>query len=238
MFGGAARAALPLVTAGFYSKDEILWEALASGNEPLLWAGLVGAFLTSIYTFRLIFIAFHGEAKTDAHAGHGISHYLPLGVLLVLSTGIGALIHPPLAGVLPGSAGEMAVQAGSDQKHQVAMISGVVAIIGIAIAAWLFLGERKLVTAIANSAVGRFFHGWWQAAWGFDWLYDLLFVRPFRFIARPGRSDGVDNTAQLGATLAVQLNTLLVASQNGKLRWYAALIGLGVVLCITGLAIA
>jgi NADH-quinone oxidoreductase subunit L len=34
--------------------------------------------MTSLYTFRLIFIAFHGEAKTEAHAGHGISHWLPL----------------------------------------------------------------------------------------------------------------------------------------------------------------
>jgi NADH-quinone oxidoreductase subunit L len=88
--GGAALAALPLVTAGFYSKDEILWEAFASGNHGLLYAGLVGAFMTSLYTFRLIFIAFHGEAKTEAHAGHGISHWLPLSVLIVLSTFVGA----------------------------------------------------------------------------------------------------------------------------------------------------
>ncbi len=75
--GGAALAALPFLTAGFYSKDEILWEAFASGHRELLIAGLVGAFLTSIYTFRLIFVAFHGEPKTEAHAGHGISHWLP-----------------------------------------------------------------------------------------------------------------------------------------------------------------
>ncbi|MXS18936.1 NADH-quinone oxidoreductase subunit L, partial [Pseudomonas oryzihabitans] len=76
--GGSALAALPLVTAGFYSKDEILWEAMASGHTYLLYAGLAGAFLTSIYTFRLIFITFHGEAHTEAHAGHGIAHNLPL----------------------------------------------------------------------------------------------------------------------------------------------------------------
>lgn len=90
--GGAALAALPFLTAGFYSKDEILWEAFASGHRELLIAGLVGAFLTSIYTFRLIFVAFHGEPKTEAHAGHGISHWLPLSVLIVLSTFVGALI--------------------------------------------------------------------------------------------------------------------------------------------------
>ena len=76
--GGAALAALPYLTAGFYSKDEILWEALASGHHHLLYAGLVGAFLTSMYTFRLIFITFHGEEKTEAHPVHGVAYWLPL----------------------------------------------------------------------------------------------------------------------------------------------------------------
>src|SRR5690606_39477416 len=52
--GGCALAALPLVTAGFFSKDEILSGAFASGHDGLLYAGLAGAFLTSLYTFRLI----------------------------------------------------------------------------------------------------------------------------------------------------------------------------------------
>src|SRR5690606_2977282 len=60
LVGGAALAALPLLTAGFYSKDAILWEAFASGHRGLLFAGLAGALLTSLYCFRLIFIVFHG----------------------------------------------------------------------------------------------------------------------------------------------------------------------------------
>ena len=106
LVGGGALAALPLVTAGFYSKDEILWQAYASGHQGLLLAGLVGAFLTSVYTFRLIFTVFHGEAKSEAHAGQGLAHHLPLVVLLLLSTFIGGLIVPPLAGVLPASPAE------------------------------------------------------------------------------------------------------------------------------------
>ncbi|MFZ5654561.1 MAG: NADH-quinone oxidoreductase subunit L [Pseudomonadota bacterium] len=233
LVGGAALAALPLATAGFYSKDEILWEAFASGHAPLLYAGLAGAFLTSVYTFRLIFIAFHGAAKTVAHPGRGIAHYLPLGVLLVLSTGIGALLHPPLAGVLPGSAGEH----GGERQQQVAMLSGAVAIAGIAVAAWLFLGERKFAAALANSAVGRFFSAWWGAGWGFDRLYDLLLVRPFRALASPGRRDGVDRGLDLLGTLSLGANAALVAAQNGSIRRYAAAIGLGAVLLVGALAL-
>ncbi len=63
LVGGGALVAFPFLTAGFFSKDEILWEAWASGNPGLFYAGLLGALLTSIYTFRLIFIVFHGTEK-------------------------------------------------------------------------------------------------------------------------------------------------------------------------------
>jgi NADH-quinone oxidoreductase subunit L len=97
LVGGGALAALPFVTAGFYSKDEILWEAFASGHMGLLFAGLLGAFLTSIYTFRMIFIVFHGPEQTHAQELKGISYSLPLAVLLVLSTGIGRLYEIPFS---------------------------------------------------------------------------------------------------------------------------------------------
>ena len=62
--GGAALSALPLVTAGFFSKDEITAGAMANGHINLMVAGTVGAFMTSLYTFRMIFIVFHGEEKS------------------------------------------------------------------------------------------------------------------------------------------------------------------------------
>ena len=226
--GGAALAALPVLTAGFYSKDEILWEAFASGHQYLLYAGLVGAFMTSLYTFRLIFIAFHGEAKTEAHAGHGISHWLPLGVLIVLSTFIGAWIHPPLAGVLPESAGH----AGGEAKHSLEIASGAIALAGILLAALLFLGKRRLVTAIANSGPGRFLSAWWFAAWGFDWVYDLLFVKPYLAISRILRGDPLDHTIGVIPRLVKAGNGLMSRTETGQLRWYAASIAAGAVLVL------
>ncbi|WP_287030495.1 NADH-quinone oxidoreductase subunit L [Pseudomonas sp. UBA6310] len=226
--GGSALAALPLVTAGFYSKDEILWEAFASGHQWLLYAGLAGAFLTSIYTFRLIFIAFHGEAKTEAHAGHGVSHWLPLGTLIVLSTFIGALITPPLAGVLPESAGH----AGGDAKHSLEIASGAIAIAGILLAALLFLGKRRLVGVVAASAPGRFLGAWWYAAWGFDWLYDKLFVQPYLLLARLLARDPIDSGIGLVPRLARGGNGLMSRTENGQLRWYALSIVGGAVLLL------
>ncbi|MCE7762717.1 NADH-quinone oxidoreductase subunit L [Pseudomonas putida] len=232
--GGAALAALPIVTVGFYSKDEILWEAFASGNTGLLYAGLVGAFTTSLYTFRLIFIAFHGEAKTEAHAGHGISHWLPLGVLIVLSTFVGAWIHPPLAGVLPQSAGH----AGGEAKHALEITSGAIAIAGILLSALLFLGKRSFVSAVANSGIGRALSAWWFAAWGFDWIYDKLFVKPYLLICHILRKDPVDRSIGLIPRMARGGHVAMSKTETGQLRWYTASIAVGAVLVLGAVLVA
>ncbi|PPA31384.1 NADH-quinone oxidoreductase subunit L [Aeromonas jandaei] len=228
LVGGSALAALPLVTSGFYSKDAILWQVEASGQSALLWAGLVGAFLTSLYTFRLIFIAFHGKEQTKAHAGHGLAHHLPLLVLLVLSTGIGALITPPLAGVLPAGPGDH-IEEG---RHALEITSGIIAIAGIALAAFLFLGERRLATSIANSAPGRLLSTLWFNAWGFDWLYDQLWVKPYLLATRLVGQDPLDWMMGLPAWFALRGNQLLAWTVTGKLRWYAASMGIGAALVL------
>ena len=223
LVGGLALCALPFVTAGFYSKDEILWSAWAAGSRHLVVAGLVGALLTSIYTFRLIFTVFHGDERLAAHAGSGAARVVPLAILLVLSTALGALIEPPLADVLPASPGEH----GGTGRHLVEAMSAGFALAGIALAAWLFLGRRGFVERLAASATGRFLGRWWLNAFGFDALYDRLIVRPFRFLAREERRDGLDMTVGL-LPLAVRVaNRATVTPQTGRLRWYIASIALG-----------
>lgn len=227
LVGGAALSALPIITAGFFSKDEILAGALANGNLNLLIAGLVGAFMTSLYTFRMIFIVFHGEEKIKAHAGKGITHHLPLLVLLVLSTFIGAMIVPPLQGVLPGT---------KELPHGTVLTleitSGVVAIVGILLAAALYLGKRSLVNSIAKSAPGRFFTTWWFHAWGFDWLYDMIFVKPYLAIAKLLQRDPLNSLMNTPALLSRLGNRGLVFSENGQTRWYVASMGLGAVVVL------
>jgi NADH-quinone oxidoreductase subunit L len=226
--GGSALAALPIVTAGFYSKDEILWEAFASGHLHLLYAGLAGAFLTSIYTFRLIFIAFHGQPQIQAHPGQGIAYWLPLSVLIVLSTFIGALISQPLQGVLPESVG----YAGGPDKHSLEIVSGALAIAGVILAGLLFLGNRRVASAIARSAPGRFLSAWWYAAWGFDWLYDKLFVQPYLYTSRLLAHDPMDHLMSAVPRIVRSAHKALKITENGYLRWYAASMAGGAVLVL------
>ncbi|MEL6092106.1 NADH-quinone oxidoreductase subunit L [Plesiomonas shigelloides] len=222
LIGGGALAALPFITAGFYSKDEILWQALASGHPELLAAGLVGAVLTSIYTFRLIFVVFHGPVQTQAHAGHGLAYTVPLVVLALLSTFIGALIVPPLHGVLPaGAEGELSA------KHYLELISGLISIGGILIAAWLFLGERRWVSRMAQTAGGKTLVQIWLHAWGFDWLYDKVFVQPYLWLTRLLGGDPFNRTLNIVASAVRQANRLVVFTETGQLRWYATSVGFG-----------
>lgn len=227
LVGGAALSALPLITAGFFSKDEILAGALANGHLNLMVAGLVGAFMTSLYTFRMIFITFHGEEKIHAHAGKGVTHHLPLVVLLCLSTFIGAMIVPPLKGVLPDT-----TELAHGSVVTLEMTSGVVAIVGILLAAVLWLGKRSLVTRIAHSAPGRFLGAWWFAAWGFDWLYDNVFVKPYLFIAWLLKSDPLNVLMNIPALFSRLANKGLVVSENGYLRWYVASMSVGAVVVL------
>lgn len=226
LVGGAALSALPMVTAGFFSKDKILFEAYASGHFNLMMVGLVGAFLTSLYTFRMIFIVFHGEAKTEAHSVGGIAHNLPLIVLLVLSTTLGAFIALPLNGVLPVR------QFGEEGKLMLEAISGAIAIAGILLAAALYLGKRQLVTSIAQSAPGKLLSTWWYNAWGFDWLYDKVFVKPYLAIAKLLRRDPLNSLMNVTAIVTRMSNRTLAVSENGLLRWYVASMALGAVVVL------
>ncbi|PSQ19308.1 NADH-quinone oxidoreductase subunit L [Halobacteriales archaeon QS_8_65_32] len=91
--------------AGFWSKDEVLYEALVHGlNDPLLLAaylmGLTAVFFTGFYTFRMVLLTFHGEPRTHtARNPHslGWSVKTPLVVLGILATVIGLANMTPIA---------------------------------------------------------------------------------------------------------------------------------------------
>ncbi len=231
LVGGGALAALPFITAGFYSKDEILWQALAAAKPEFVIAGLIGALLTSIYTFRLIFVVFHGVSKSESEvqAGQGISYTLPLVVLLVLSTGIGALIHPPLAGVLPTSpAGE-----NTEGKHLLEFIAIAVALGGVLIAHLLYNGDRAFISRIAATRYGHGFKCLWKYAWGFDHLYHALFVKPFMALVAINKRDLADYVVEGFIPTTLRLARLtLSAAQNGQVRWYAMTMATGVVVLL------
>jgi NADH-quinone oxidoreductase subunit L len=94
--------------AGFWSKDEVLYEALVHGLEsPLLLGayamGLLAVFFTGFYTFRMVFLTFHGKPRTDtARNPHGVGWNVkfPLAVLGTLAAVAGLVNMVPVQKLL------------------------------------------------------------------------------------------------------------------------------------------
>src|SRR3989454_8897527 len=140
LIGSLALAGFPL-TAGFFSKDEILvsaWLASTLG-KMLALVGLVTAFMTAFYSFRLLFVAFWGESRVTAgHADHihepSPTMTIPLIILTVLSILTGYLGIPQfLAPVLPRPEG-MAVPHADPAAAGIMLLATLMGLGGIATA--------------------------------------------------------------------------------------------------------
>ena len=219
LIGSAALAALPF-TSGFYSKDQILLAAYqAPQYGPWLWAGgLLGALLTALYSFRLVFIVFFGATQTEPDRQPRWRMAVPLGLLCLLSI-IGGWISLPLSGVLP------ATTAGHPAAA-IEWISIAVPVLGVGLAYLLFLGRQLDVSALVNSRLGQSLHQFWYAGWRMDALYDRLWVRPYQFSARILKDEPVDLLYNGIVQVCVSLHHLLSDLQTGRMRWYAiAMVG-------------
>jgi NADH-quinone oxidoreductase subunit L len=230
--GAGALSAVPLITAGYYSKDLIIWQSYAAARGSVwLWgAGLAGAFLTSLYTFRMVFLTFFGPPHARVDHRPGLRINLPLVVLAVLSLAAGFINLPgrpdslplfeeflhsalPPAALLPAKAGV---------EGSLSVIAGIVSLLGILII-YLFTGRwRRLTENMVNSSLGGVLHRFWFAGWGFDWLYDRLLVRPYVRLARLDKDDVVDLFFDAIAGFSRLAYRGLSFTQTGHVRWYAA----------------
>jgi NADH-quinone oxidoreductase subunit L len=240
-------AAVPLVTAGFYSKDLILWDAWSSvSGGPWLWAaGLVGALLTSLYTFRMVFLTFFGEAsdlvkKASPIPGPGAAMAIPLVVLAILSIVGGFLEMPETLGNLSLLTNFLhltlppvrRVQASLGMQGLFQLIAAVVSLGGIYVTYVLFLRQRRITERVRQTPVGQTLYTFWFGGWGFDWLNDKLIVQPYVWLARIDRDDVIDLIYQGVARLSELLHQLLGLTQTGQVRRYALGIAVGAVVIV------
>jgi NADH-quinone oxidoreductase subunit L len=240
--GSASLAALPFVTAGFYSKDLIIEETLASvDGGVLLWlAAIIGTFITGVYSFRLVYVVFYGEERSPVVHDPGLRMKLPLWTLMVLSTVSGFLWMPwwlggfkPFAHFIETALPHPELIEGTWRSALwVQWIAPETAIAGL-LTAWLLWRRRPDATARftarpAPNALGE----WWRRGWGFDWLYDQLVVRPVRWFARAARDDLVEPVVAGIAWVHLAGWRLLSRGQSGLLRSYVAVTAVGVVVIL------
>jgi len=243
--------------AGFFSKDEILYQAWLRGG-PLLWmAGVIGAFMTAFYMFRLYFLTFQGRSRVSEEAMHHLhespkSMTGPLMILAVLSV-IGGFVQVPiLAGgqrldqflepvfadaVDLAPAAHAASAAGAEVGLMV--ISLVVALMGIFVAYKFYVADPELPRRLAEQMRGAYrlvFNKYWV-----DEIYESFVVQPIyqgsvrlweRFDAAviDGAVNGVGRQIERGAEL-------LRLAQTGYVQVYALILTLGAVVLIGYLAL-
>ena len=242
--GAAALAALPFVTDGFYSKDLIIATSLGSVDGSLWFyvGSLVGAFVTTLYSFRLVFLVFFGERHTEVSRRPRWRQLAPLYVLATLSIVAGFVWMPgwisgfhPLEDFLDTALPQVSMTstyAAFADGTGGAFVTILIVAVGLGIAWLLWIPWRQGTQAFAASPAIRPLAAYWLGGWGFDWLYDLIFVRPVKWFARVARNDLVDYVVAGIAWLNVAAWRTLSAGQTGRLRAYVAVAGFGIALVL------
>ncbi|HRP57352.1 proton-conducting transporter membrane subunit, partial [Agriterribacter sp.] len=240
--GAASLAALPLITAGFFSKDAILWYAWsASTGNPFLWIlAIAGAFITAFYSARLMLVVFWGERKTPVGAHPGKRMTVPLIVLAIASVVAGFiewphnLVHLTLFSdqvqkVLPA----VVLKQNLPSEFIFQGIAALVTFAGLYTGYILYYGNKGIPEGWRQSAALLAVRNFLLRGWGFDDLYHAWFVQPFLFITRINKKDVFDRLYNGIAQVNIYMNRLLSLTQNGSLRWYIAGVLLGILFIIS-----
>jgi NADH-quinone oxidoreductase subunit L len=233
VIGGSALAGLPVITAGFFSKDLILWQSWAgpNGNAWFWIVGMTGALLTSLYTFRMILLAFYGRQQLHVKAESGLAVRVSLIVLCFLSLVGGYVDTPPHFGGVPALSNFLNNVLPPLEEVHVGPISEIVTALSASTMFALGLGLAYLIFGPKRSRLParNLLEQLWLAGWGFDWFYDKLLVRPFQWLTRKSASDLVDGPINGLAQVTVLGYRALRLTQAGRVRWYAAGLAMGTV---------
>jgi NADH-quinone oxidoreductase subunit L len=197
--GSVAIAGIPGL-AGFFSKDEILWQAYSSpkGSNILWFMGLVTALMTAFYMWRLMNMTFYGKSRVKpevlAHVHESpASMTVPLTVLAIGSVLAGWLGTPKLwrlpeffrgfeawlAPVFAAAGGEhvhaaAAEAAGETTELSLMVLSILIAVVGIVVARYLYHIRPSIPDKIEMSF--KPIHKLLYNKWYVDEIYDFLFV--------------------------------------------------------------
>lgn len=240
LIAGGSLAALPLVTSGFYSKDAILMLAWNSeqGSSWLWLGGVLGALLTSIYTFRVIFLVFFGNEKSGVNRKPGLAVSVALIVLASLSVVAGFLETPRTLGNITLFSDFLSTALQSPETYELSLnvelflevYVSAVSVFGVFVAYVLFLRGPDWAESLAARPWGIALRNYWYSGFGFDWLYDKAFVQPFLWISRINKDDFID-LVYLGISAASRAgNRMLSRTQTGLVRHYAVGIAAGAIL--------
>ncbi len=138
---------------------------------------------------------------------------------------MGGVFQIPVDQVFPESSAE-------SHNLVIAIVTPSIPVIGVILAYFLFLRRSIDLSALLDSKPGRSIRAFLFSHWAMDWLYHRLFVVPYKTIARLNQSDAVDMIYEGASDLTNIAHYCVALTQTGRLRWYAAVMGIGLVLLI------
>ncbi len=226
-------------SGGFFSKDAILAAVFEQGGAlygSLFALGLLTALMTSFYTFRMLFVVFHGEKQTyytipdheEAHVRLPAVMTLTL-IPLALFGLLGGLLNLPayltehgllsgFIGVVPGFSAVGHVSLGNEIILQI--MAATACLLGLGLAWSRYTGERRSASLATESGDAPFQIRFLQSGWMLDDLYRLVFIRPFvrlaRFFWKTVDGSGIDGTLDGLAIFTVWLGKLPAAWSSGR----------------------
>jgi NADH-quinone oxidoreductase subunit L len=250
LIGTLALTGFPLL-AGFYSKDAIIESAYFSKSLFAGYAfviGLTTAFITSIYSWRLIFKTFHGKYNNTmsfekVHES-GPVMLIPLFLLALGAIFSGYVFHGIFIGENTQFWGKaiffLKQTAHGHPPLWLLILIPTLVILAIPLSFILFLKRKDIVEGFINN--NRPFYNFLVKKWYFDELYDLLFVKSFRgigtFLWQRGDVKTIDAYGPDGVAKVVKnLSDRASSIQSGYLYHYATVILIGVILIVSFLII-
>jgi len=247
--GSLALAGIPFF-AGYYSKDMILEASYIAGGAGrfAFWLGIAAAFMTAFYSWRLLFMTFHGQPRASKDVMHHV-HESP-GIMLK------PLVLLALGAVFSGMIGEHVLELVSPEgtfwQHSIVSLAIfeeahfvptwvsalplLVGLSGIALA-WLFYIVNPALPARLTT-IFPFLYRFLLNKWYFDELYDILFVQPAKRLGymlwKFWDEKIIDGLGPNGAALATHLFAGRISRlQTGYVYHYAFAMLLGFLVVMT-----
>ena len=248
-------------TAGFFSKDAIIESAFVGQNAYAMYAFImlvVAALFTSFYSWRLIFMTFHGKPRASVDV---MSHVhespnvmlIPLYILAAGALLAGFVFHDAFVGHATGGDNEFwynefwrtalyssptntVLETFHDVPKLVKWSPFIVMAIGFVLAWWMYIKSPYIPKELAKQHPGLY--SFLLNKWYFDELYDFIFVRPAKWIGHFlwKKGDGwlIDGFGPNGISARVlDVTGRVVKLQSGYLYHYAFAMMIGIAALIT-----
>ncbi len=238
--------------AGFHSKDAIIEAAYAAHtpNDFVFWLLVVSAFMTAFYSWRLMFMTFHGATRADHHTFEH-AHESPMVMLVPLAVLAGGSVAAGFAfqahfigsqaaafwgnSLVVESAGNHVLHAIHEVPAWVSWSATLAMAAGFALAVLYYVAAPWLPSATAGAF--RPIYLFLLNKWYFDELYDWLFVRPAlklgRALWKGGDGAAIDGTIDGTARGVVWTTGRVIRLQTGYLYHYAFAMLIGVALILS-----